>query len=391
MILLDKPYVSDLLSETITKYQLPLIANPDMEWMNFPSQTNFVEPEQAIIELNSKEYPLLYSNSENAIHWIAANLKHTHLPEKIELFKNKAKFRKLIGDLYPDFFYREVTLESIETLDISKIPKPFIIKPNVGFFSLAVYKVEDENHWSAVKKNIANSIKNAKKNYPTEVVDTRTFVMEQFIEGDEYAMDAYFNSRGEAVVLGIFKHLFSSDSDVGDRVYYTSKDLMEGFLDPFTDFLNEVGKRASLKNFPVHVEVRVDKNGIINPIEVNPMRFGGWCTTADLTTHAFGMNPYVFYCNQLKPNWDELLKEKQGKKYCMVLLDNTTGYAANDIESFNYDRLLNAFENALDLRKTNWNEYPLFGILFTETREDNYQEIEKILKSDLREFITLKK
>jgi len=391
MIVLDKPYVSELLMETIAEHQLPLIANQPMGWLNFPSNTNFIEPEQAIIELNSKENPLLYSNSENAIHWIVANLKHTYLPEKIDLFKNKAKFRNLVSDLFPDFFYKEVSIDDLKDLDISQIPKPFIIKPNVGFFSLAVYKVETEIQWQEVKRSIIHSIQNTPNLYPTEVVDTRTFIIEQFIEGEEFAIDAYFNSLGEAVIVGIFKHLFSSDADVSDRVYYTSKDLIEEYLQTFTNFLNEIGKRAMLKNFPVHVEIRVPKNGSINPIEVNPMRFGGWCTTADLTTHAFGMNPYVFFSNQLKPNWTELLSEKQGKKYCMILLDNSTGNSASDIESFNYPALINSFEKVLDLRKTNWKEYPLFGIMFTETREDNYQEIEKILKSDLREYITLKK
>jgi len=85
------------------------------------------------------------------------------------------------------------------------------------------------------------------------------------------------------------------------------------------------------------------------------------------------------------------LKNKTGKKYCMVLLDNSSGYSANQIESFNYQEIIKSFKKVLDLRITNWKEFPLFGILFTETDEDNYQEIERILKSNLREFITLKK
>ena len=35
----------------------------------------------------------LYSNSENSFGWISENLGFTGLPEKIELFKNKIKFR----------------------------------------------------------------------------------------------------------------------------------------------------------------------------------------------------------------------------------------------------------------------------------------------------------
>jgi hypothetical protein len=36
-------------------------------------------------------------------------------------------------------------------------------------------------------------------------------------------------------------------------------------------------------------------------------------------------------------------------------------------------------------------QYPLFGILFTRSRPDEYQEIENILHSDLREFVEIKK
>ncbi|MCP3675252.1 MAG: ATP-grasp domain-containing protein [Gammaproteobacteria bacterium] len=32
-----------------------------------------------------------------------------------------------------------------------------------------------------------------------------------------------------------------------------------------------------------HDELRGDDKGTILPIEVNPMRFGGWCTSADIT------------------------------------------------------------------------------------------------------------
>jgi hypothetical protein len=391
MILLDKPYVSDLLTETIANHQLPLIKNQEFNWLNLPAQVKTIEPEQAIIELNAKEYPLLYSNSENAIEWIVTHLKHTHLPEKIELFKNKARFRTLISDLYPTFFYKEVAYNALDEIMLEELPLSFIIKPNIGFFSLSVHKVTNAAEWDLAKEAIKSSVQNSQKLYPPEVVNTQEFIIEQVIEGDEYAIDAYFSAQGEPVIVGIFKHLFSSDTDVSDRVYFTSKALIEEMLPSFTQFLNEVGTRAQLKNFPMHVEVRVNEHGLVNPIEVNPMRFGGWCTTADLTTLAFGLNPYLYYCHQQKPDWKNLLADKAGKKYCMVLLDNSTGYATSQIESFNFQKLTDSFEKPIELRPTEWKQFPLFGILFTETRDENFREIEKILTSDLREFIIFSK
>jgi len=51
--------------------------------------------------------------------------------------------------------------------------------------------------------------------------------------------------------------------------------------------------------------------------------------------------------------------------------------------------LLSNFEKPLELRKIDYEEYPVFGFLFVETKEESIFELERILKSDLKEFITV--
>ncbi|WP_287273100.1 MULTISPECIES: hypothetical protein [unclassified Okeania] len=75
----------------------------------------------------------------------------------------------------------------------------------------------------------------------------------------------------------------------------------------------------------------------------------------------------------------------------MVGLDNSTGKNVSEITSFNYDKLLANFEKPLELRKIDYKQYPIFGILFIETREENFLEIKNIIDSDLSEFITVNK
>jgi len=70
-----------------------------------------------------------------------------------------------------------------------------------------------------------------------------------------------------------------------------------------------------------------------------------------------------------------------------VVLDNSTGCAGEEIAEFDYDALLANFENSLELRKIDYREFPVFGFLFLETREENFGELERILKSDLSELI----
>ncbi len=390
MIILDKPFVSDLLKETISRNKFTVLESGFSASLKLNNGTRFLNNEAAVIEYNAKINPQIYSNSENAINWISTHLNKTCLPNKINLFKDKVKFRELIKDIYPDFFFKEIDYNEIESLKIDDIPKPFIIKPSVGFFSMGVYKVYNNSDWENIPALIKKEIEQTRNLYPAEVMNPGKFIIEQMIEGDEFAFDVYFNNLGKPVVLGIFKHLFSSGNDVSDRVYYSSKEIIEKHLQQFTNFAKEIGKRAELKNFPMHVEVRINNKGELNPIEVNPMRFGGWCTTADLTTLAYNLNPYEYYFKQKEPDWKTLLKHKKDLHYCMIILDNSTGYKTDDILDFNYNAVLKKFNKPLDLRKTDWNEYPIFGILFTETHTNNYGEIESILKSDLKEFVSLR-
>lgn len=332
----------------------------------------------------------IYSNSENAIHWINKNLSFSDLPEKILFFKNKIKFRKLIKDIYPDYFYQGIKLSEIGDLDNKSIKFPFIIKPAVGFFSMGVYKVDNFDEWKIISKNILDEVDGMKNLYPIEVINMDQFIIEEFIEGEEYAIDCYFNKEGEPIVLNILHHIFSSGKDVSDRVYSTSIEIIEKYISKIEDFLKIIGKKLNLKNFPIHMEVRINNNGKIIPIEVNPLRFGGWCTTGDLSWYAYGINSYEYFFKGIKPDWDKISTSKAGKIFSIIVLDNNSGIKESNIVSFNYEKILKKFTKPLVLRKVNYQEYPVFGFLFTENDIKNKHELTHILNSNLQEFIKVR-
>ncbi|MBT3189311.1 MAG: ATP-grasp domain-containing protein [Anaerolineae bacterium] len=387
MILVDKPYLSNFLKETSIKFNIPIVDTEATRGFGLGAADNLLSEQNATNWIRANADTRIYTNSENAIGWIADNLAFTDLPAKIETFKNKAKFRELMRPMLPDFYFQEVAFSELDDVVIDKIPIPFIIKPNVGFFSLGVHKVSSVEEWKEVKAAIKAETAQKDELYPAEVLDTTSFIIEENIEGEEFAFDAYFNENGKPIILGIYKHLFSSANDVSDRIYITSKEVIEENLGDFTNWLQKIGSLAKMSNFPVHVEVRRTETGQIVPIEVNPLRFGGWCTTADMTASAYGFNPYVYYFENKKPDWDEILSTRAGKLYSLVVLDNSTGCAGEEIAEFDYDALLANFENSLELRKIDYREFPVFGFLFLETREENFGELERILKSDLSELI----
>ncbi|MGM0656708.1 MAG: ATP-grasp domain-containing protein, partial [Thermodesulfobacteriota bacterium] len=388
MIFVDKPFVSDFFKKTIADNEYPVVLTDMAKALGFGDSRNGIDEASAVKEILGSNNLRLYSTSENAIGWIAEHLSATRLPGDIELFKDKARFRSLIKPLFPDFYFQEVSMEALENLSAEDLPMPFIIKPTTGFFSMGVYKVSALEEWRQVKRALRAEIRSVAALYPKEVLDTTMVIIEQCIEGEEFAVDAYYDADGNPVIVGIYQHIFSSAEDVSDRVYMTSKDIVEANLDPFAKFLKDIGNLAKVKNFPVHVEIRRDHSGSIVPIEINPMRFGGWCSTADMTYLAYGFNPYACYLSQKRPNWKEALENQNGKLYSIVVLDNSTGLDAQDIDAFDYERLLSRFEHPLELRKIDYKEYPVFGFLFAETSQANFGELERILRSDLKEFIS---
>ncbi|NLP56920.1 ATP-grasp domain-containing protein [Lutibacter sp. B1] len=390
MILIDNPYVSDFLINTIKSNNLKIVATSEAKSLIPDPSLNWIDESEAINILKNKKNVSIYSNSENSINWVDENLGFTNLPNQIQLFKNKVKFRELIQELFPNYFFKSVKFNELKNIDIHQFQFPLIIKPAIGFFSIGVYKVESPTDWNIVLTKLYTEITELKNVYPKQVIDVSDFIIEEYIEGDEYAIDCYFNNKGEPVILNILHHVFSSGKDVSDRVYTTSKEIILKHKDNIQHFLNLLGKKADLTNFPIHIEIRINNQHKIYPIEVNPLRFGGWCTTADLTWYAYKFNSYEYFLNNKKPDWNHIFETQNNKLYSLIALNNNSGIKDSEIESFNFEKLWKDFENPLNLREFDFRKYDMFGMLFTETSYGNEAELTEILTSDLKKYINLK-
>lgn len=383
MLILDKPYISDLLEKTALKNNFPVLNNDSAKELGLNPDLNYVNDHDAIEQIKKEKNPLLYSNSENSINWITQNLSFTDLPKKINLFKDKVKFRQLISEIYPDFYFKEVDIDELKDINISTIKMPFIIKPSIGFLSMGVYLVNDQNEWAKVLNNIESDMEKFKDLFPIEVMDSSKFIIEEVITGEEFAVDAYYNSNGEPVILDILKHPFASAKDVSDRLYFTSKVIIKNHLAKFEDLLKKIGKLADLKNFPMHIEMRVN-NGKIVPIEINPMRFAGWCTT-DLAHYAYGINVYECFLNQQEPNWENIFENTDDSIYYLTIADVPSTIERKSIKNINYKSFLNNIKEPLEIRKIDYKKHPLFAMVFAKT--DEHDEIANLLNLDLTKYI----
>ena len=388
MFLIDQPFVSDFLIKTIKDHNYKIVATKEAQSLIKDDSLNWVSEESAIAIFKKTPTTPLYTNSENSIAWINQNLPDTPLSKQIETFKNKVAFRKLVQDTFPSFFFKSVKLEDLQSMDLKEIKFPFVLKPSVGFFSLGVYIIHNIKDWLQAQQEL--KMDNLENSFPKEVINTSNFIIEEYIKGEEYAIDSYFDKNGEVVILNILHHKFSSAADTSDRVYSTSQKIIETHLHSISSFLQPIGDKLGLKNFPLHVEIRITPAGQIFPIEVNPLRFGGWCTTGDLSWHAYQINSYEYFTDAKKPNWVAIFQNKIPKKYSIVILNNNSGIKPDDINEFNYDLLENDFEKVMESRRLEIKKYPVFGFLFTETSFKNEKELEIILNSNLRKYIVRK-
>ncbi|MGN0018475.1 MAG: ATP-grasp domain-containing protein [Candidatus Gastranaerophilaceae bacterium] len=386
MFILEKPYVSDLLLSTLEKNQILVLKNAISEKALNNYKLNLIDDNKAIEELNKDSNVKIYSNSENSIDWILKTLPNSNVARLINICKNKYEFRKQIKSIYPNFYFDKVELDELDKIDINSLPQKFIIKPSVGFLSMGVHKVNSHSEWNDTLAQIKLEISEFKKHFPNSVLSSSEFIIEEVIEGVEFAIDAYFNNLGEAVILNIFQHPFVSEDDVSDRAYISSKEIIESNLDNFTQILNKIGNALNIKNFPMHIEVIKKQNSEVIPVEINPLRFAGWCTT-DLAEYAYGINIYEYFNSDKKPEWDNILKNKENKIYYFAMAETPANIQKGSID-FDYIALQHSFSKILSFRPINYLEKPLFAIIFGES--ESLDEINNILQLDMNSFISNK-
>lgn len=377
MFILEAPYVSDLMLKTLENNQFEVLSNDIAKNYSSEYKLNLLDKNTAKNSLK------VYSNSENSINWVLNNFQNSDLARLINLCKNKFEFRKSISSIYPNFFFTEIALKDLQIVDISKFPKQFIIKPSIGFLSMGVHKVSSHSEWKNTVDAINAEVDMFAKNFPKDVLSSSNFIIEEIIQGEEFAIDAYFDKAGSPVILNIFQHPFVSEDDVSDRVYISSGKVIKENLKNFENILAKIGETLNIKNFPMHIEVIKCADGTIVPVEINPMRFAGWCTT-DLAYYAYGINIYEYFNNDLKPDWDKILADKQDKIYYFAMAETPADIDKSAIK-FDYPDLEKFFYKVLDFRKIDYKEKPLFAVIFGEA--ENKEEITKILELDIHDFI----
>lgn len=383
MLILDEPYASPLLCEWAEDSGHPVLATPYAEELSrLGWNLSLVDARTCAASIDAGAR--IYTNSENALAWILANTSNERLKSAIRLFKDKAAMRKALSPLSPQLFFKSYTRDELENLNPAALPLPVVLKPSVGFCSMGVYTIETPEDWTRALSDIDEGEEAWSARYPESVIDSGEFVVEGYIEGDEYAVDMYYDASGRAHVLNIMRHEFSGPSDTSDRLYNTSAAIVNETAHVLEAWLDEVNAIVGAVDFPAHVEVRMSSSGDIVPIEFNPLRFAGLGGT-DLAYHAWGLRTYAAYLEGDEIDLLELASAHPDAVFTMSLLNPDP--SADLSRPFQYDTFKARFTNVLGLHEFDVNKVGSYGFLFLETDPSTASELDFLLNTDLLEFL----
>ncbi len=384
MIILEKPYVSDKLTQCAMEKNYPVLRNPMSEQMYGQGKKLNLCDDRSFVAAYRKT-GRIYSMSENALGWIAENIPDPELIEHIRLLKDKTAFRHLCSKMYPDFFFREIPIEELPHTHTEDFPFPIVLKPSVGFLSAGVYVIRNKEEWKQATDDIAEHFGQVSRSFPEFVVGTQRFLAESYIKGEEYAVDAYFDKEKMPVILNIFHHRFASESDTSDRLYCSSRKLYDQYGENFTHFLTEINKVLQLHDFPIHIEFRYDEKRAV-PIEINPLRFAGFCLN-ELQTHISGLHPVAAYLDNIHIEKEDMWKGKEKDTYSFLVLERPTDAPAQ--AQFDESRFRRDFSDVLEIRKVSDPAVGVAATAFIRTDPAHEEEFERILHLDMHNYMTV--
>lgn len=304
---LIRPYYYQNEHSSMNSHQLTLIANPSAE-----SGALETLPDTEGLKILSKEEllsnPQIFSPSEKLICTSESVLDllidsldlADPRAHAIQQMKDKHLFRNLTSAINPDFYFKEFHPSELESLSLDPESR-YVLKPSKGCFGTGVRTFTGSADLNAIGHEIIAEIERNSSVLSDSVLSNDRLILEEYIAGEEYAVDVFFDSQGEVHITNIFHHPMPQNSAYLHMLYYSSRDTHNLIYPLAIDFFEQLSSQLDLRNMPIHSEFRL-VNGALIPIELNPMRFGGMGLT-NLNSPTLGINAYQQFIEESKRDW----------------------------------------------------------------------------------------
>ncbi len=294
----------------------------------------------------------------------------------INVLKDKYKFREIVSQLYPNYKFEKVAFEDIVNLQIEE---KRIIKPAKGFFGIAVKTIEKETNLKKLSKEIESEIKSTYGVFSEEMLSQNEFVVEDYIKGEEYAVDMFYDKNGEPHIVNIYHHPMPRVGAYLHMLYYSSKEVFDKTYDKAITFFKKLNEILNVKNIVLHAEFKYDSEFI--PVEINAMRYGG-VGLGNLIYHSIGLNPYQCFKEEKTPNWTEIWEQYPTNCFAFLIAYNGTEIDKSRYEP-NIKKLKKEFTEVLYEAIFDYRTQLTLGVFCLKETKEN---LKKILDIDFNDY-----
>jgi ATP-grasp domain len=212
-------------------------------------------------------------------------------------------------------------------------------------------------------------------------------LIEQYVDGPEYAVDMFYDCHGKPVITNIYAHPEPKHKKYLQMLYYTSEDVFINFYESLYNFFLKFNEDLEIKSFPIHAEFKLENNTLI-PIEFNPARFGGMGLCC-LTTHAFQFNPVQYYLLDQAPDWKKIWQRNKNNYFCWLLAYNG---ADIDLQTYRpnhnkFKKFISASIDILAYQELDYLNNPGFAIAYLQTQQKS--NLNNLLSIEFNDFFIL--
>lgn len=323
----------------------------------------------------------IYLTDESSISIVLSRMKDYKKAETINNIKDKFICRELTKNLYPTLFFKSINVNQLHLLNIKENEK-LVIKPRKGFFGAGVKVVDSSTDLYKIQSEIKDEVIQNSKTFSPDVFSADEMIIEEYIDGEEYTVDMYYNSKGDPIIVNLDHHPLSINPEYFHLLYFTSKEVFQENYQEIVSIFSLLNKTLKLKDIAIHAEFK-KCNGILVPIEFNILRYGGF-GLADLPYNAFGSNSIKHFFDGTAPNWKEIWR-KYPNNYGWVLC-----YVPKEINTKKFKpdlpKLKARIGKILKFYNVDYKSNPVMGIAYVEC--SSKKELEKLLNIEFKEFFT---
>lgn len=325
-------------------------------------------------ELRFNTHDKVCITSEASIELVKNRLIDSSKQKAIDTLKDKYRFREVLTSIYPNYQFKSVALDEISKLEVHSNA---ILKPAKGCFGTAVKLLTPETNLQTIVQEIDEELQKNASVLSSEVLSSNQFILEDYIEGEEYAVDMFYDANGKPHIVNVYHHPMPKHEAYLHMIYYSSKAVFERIYDKAMDFFTALNAILQVKNFTMHSEFRYDGQRLI-PIEINCMRFGGM-GLGNMVYHTMGVNPYQCFNTGSSPNWDQLWNHPEHAQnvYAFFIAYNGTNVDTQKQQP-DIDKLKAQFTQVVQEELFDYQKQLAFGVFSLKETTDSLQRLLQI-------------